>query len=77
MAVFGGGYNGTVNPDIGSAVFDVDIENEGRVLKVIDIEDKKESSYSWKTTVFKKQDFLIKDPDTSEENRILIVSPPR
>ena len=75
VAVFGGGYNQSVNPDIGSAVFVVDLENEGRLLKVIDIEDKKESSYAWKATAFKKQDFLIKDPDTNEENRILIVSP--
>ena len=43
VAVFGGGYNQSVNPDIGSAVFVVDLENEGRLLKVIDIEDKKES----------------------------------
>ena len=38
---FWGGYNQSVNPDIGSAVFVVDLENEGRLLKVIDIEDKK------------------------------------
>ena len=75
VAVFGGGYNQSVNPDIGSAVFVVDLENEGKLLKVIDIEDKKESSYDWKTTVSKKQDFLIKDPNNNEENRILIVSP--
>ena len=43
---FWGGYNQSVNPDIGSAVFVVDLENEGRLLKVIDIEDKKESSYT-------------------------------
>ena len=54
MAVFGGGYNGTVNPDIGSTVFVVDIENEGRVLKVIDIEDKKESAYAWTGSLFKR-----------------------
>ena len=40
VAVFGGGYNGGVNPNVGSAVFVIDLENEGKVLKVIDIEDK-------------------------------------
>lgn len=39
VAVFGGGYNGSVNPDIGSAVFVMDIENEGKLLKRIDIND--------------------------------------
>ena len=39
VAVFGGGYNGAVNPNIGSAVFVMDLEDEGRLLKVIDIED--------------------------------------
>jgi len=37
VAVFGGGYNGAVNPNIGSAVFIIDLEDEGRLLKVIDI----------------------------------------
>jgi len=40
VAVFGGGYNQAVNPNYGSAVFVMDIEDEGRLLKVIDIEDK-------------------------------------
>ena len=39
VAVFGGGYNGAVNPNYGSAVFVMDLEDEGRLLKVIDIED--------------------------------------
>jgi type IV pilus assembly protein PilY1 len=39
VAVFGGGYNGAVNPNVGSAVFVMDLEDEGRLLKVIDIED--------------------------------------
>ena len=39
VAIFGGGYNAAVNPDIGSAVFVLDIENEGRLLKDINIED--------------------------------------
>ena len=37
VAVFGGGYNGAVNPNIGSAVFVIDLEDEGRLLNVIDI----------------------------------------
>jgi len=40
VSVFGGGYNGSVNPDVGSAVFVIDLENEGRILKKIDIQDK-------------------------------------
>ena len=39
VAVFGGGYNGAVNPNVGSAIFVMDLEDEGRLLKVIDIED--------------------------------------
>ena len=39
VAVFGAGYNAAVNPDIGSAVYVMDIENEGKLLKDIDIED--------------------------------------
>ena len=39
VAVFGGGYNGAVNPNYGSAVFVIDLEDEGKLLKVIDIED--------------------------------------
>ena len=45
--MFGGGYNGAVNPNIGSAVFVIDLENEGKVLKVIDIEDTEVQSYAW------------------------------
>ena len=74
VAVFGGGYNGTVNPDIGSAVFVVDIENEGRVLKVIDIEDKKESAYAWPGSLFKRTTTLVEDPSTNDENRFFTVS---
>ena len=66
VAVFGGGYNQSVNPDIGSAVFVVDLENEGRLLKVIDIEDKKELRTGKRTTT------LVEDPSTNEENRFFI-----
>ena len=51
VAVFGGGYNGAVNPNYGSAVFVMDIEDEGRLLKVIDIEDKSKQSYGWGGTL--------------------------
>ena len=39
VAVFGGGYNGGVNHNYGSAVFVMDLENEGKLLKKIDIDD--------------------------------------
>ncbi|NQV78538.1 MAG: VWA domain-containing protein, partial [Lutibacter sp.] len=51
VAVFGGGYNGAVNPNIGSAVFVIDLEDEGKVLKVIDIEDKAAYDWSWGSTL--------------------------
>ena len=51
VAVFGGGYNGAVNPNYGSAVFVMDIEDEGRLLKVIDIEDMAVQSYGWGGTL--------------------------
>ena len=37
VAVFGGGFNGAVNPNYGSAVFVMDLENEGKLLKNISI----------------------------------------
>lgn len=40
VAVFGAGYNGGVNPNLGSAVFVMDLENEGNLVKKIDIADK-------------------------------------
>jgi type IV pilus assembly protein PilY1 len=40
VAVFGGGYNSGVAPEYGSAIFIMDLENEGRLLKKIDIQDK-------------------------------------
>tara|TARA_A100001015_G_scaffold77929_1_gene86488 strand:- start:64 stop:3855 length:3792 start_codon:yes stop_codon:yes gene_type:complete len=50
-AVFGGGYNGAVNPDVGSAVFALDLEDEGRLLKAIEIEDKAKYDYAWSSTL--------------------------
>ena len=39
VAVVGGGFNGATNPNYGSAVFVIDLETEGMLLKKIDIED--------------------------------------
>ncbi|HIK76542.1 MAG TPA: VWA domain-containing protein, partial [Gammaproteobacteria bacterium] len=39
VAVFGAGYNGGVNIDYGSAVYVVDLEDKGKVLKRIDLAD--------------------------------------
>ncbi|SVC69453.1 uncharacterized protein METZ01_LOCUS322307, partial [marine metagenome] len=39
VAVFGGGYNGGASYDYGSAVFVMDLENEGKLLQKIDIAD--------------------------------------
>jgi type IV pilus assembly protein PilY1 len=40
VAVAGGGYNGSTNPDYGSAVFIIDLENRGKLLNKVDITDK-------------------------------------
>lgn len=40
VAAFGAGYNGGVNTNLGSAVFIMDLENNGNLLKKIDITDK-------------------------------------
>lgn len=40
VAVFGAGFNGGVNPNLGSAAFVMDLENGGNLLKKIDIIDK-------------------------------------
>ena len=39
VAVFGAGYNGGVNTDYGSAVYVIDLENKGKVLKLINLDD--------------------------------------
>ena len=39
VAVVGGGFNGATNPNYGSAVFIIDIESQGEILKRIDIND--------------------------------------
>jgi len=39
VAVFGAGFNSGVNPNYGSAVYVLDLENDGQILKRIDITD--------------------------------------
>ncbi len=59
VAVFGGGYNGAVNPNIGSAVFVLDLEDEGRLLKVIDIESEKaQVIQTWRTFIGSSHAYL-------------------
>ena len=47
VAVFGAGYNGAVQPDYGSAVYIIDIENEGKVLKKIKIDNQLNSRHNY------------------------------
>ena len=54
VGVFGAGYNGMANPNIGSAVFVIDLENQGKVLKVIDIENQLAQSWGWSGRLFKR-----------------------
>ena len=64
VAVFGGGYNGAVNPNYGSAVFVMDIEDEGRLLKVIDIEDTMNQSNLSTGRLFKRVGGVLVDGNT-------------
>jgi len=52
VAVFGAGYNSGVAPEYGSAIFIMDLENEGKLLKKIDIKDKQNASHSYVFSVF-------------------------
>ena len=75
VAVFGGGYNQMVNPNYGSAVFVIDLENEGRLLKVIDIEDQTGQVYAWNSTLGDRVGgILLPDPTTGVDNFVLNVS---
>ena len=47
VAVFGGGYNSGVSPEYGSAIFIMDLENQGRLIKKIDIQDKQIAYHSY------------------------------
>ena len=53
VAVFGAGYNGATNPDYGSAVFVVDIEEGGKLLKKIDITDNQNIAGTYNFTLTK------------------------
>ncbi len=64
VAVFGGGYNQAVNPNYGSAVFVMDIENEGRLLNVIDIKDKSKQSWGWSGRLFKRTGGILTNNNT-------------
>ena len=39
VAVFGGGYNAAVNPNYGASIYVMDLEDEGKLIKAVDIED--------------------------------------
>lgn len=53
VAVFGAGYNSATNPDLGSAVFILDLENEGKLLKKIDITDNQNIAATYNFTLAK------------------------
>ncbi len=44
VAVFGGGYNNNVNPNYGSVVYVVDLEDSGKILQKISIQDQNPSN---------------------------------
>ena len=62
--MFGGGYNGAVNPNVGSAVFVMDLEDEGRLLKVIDIEDNLHSRTIGSGRLFKRVGGILTNNNT-------------
>ena len=74
VAVFGGGYNQAVNPNYGSAVFVIDMENEGKLLKSIEIEDKKTQIGGSTGTLFSRVGGILEpDPTTGTENTLFKV----
>ena len=75
VSVFGGGYNQAANPNYGSAVFVVDIENEGKLLKVIDIEDTLASTYTWNVPRLSSNHTNLKpDPNNNNQENSLLES---
>lgn len=40
VAIFGGGFNNGVNPNYGNAIYVIDLENNGKILKKINVADK-------------------------------------
>ncbi len=74
VSVFGGGYNQAVNPNYGSAVFVIDMENEGKLLKSIEIEDKKTQTGGSSGTLFSRVGGVLEpDPTTGTENTLFKV----
>ena len=80
VAVFGGGYNSGVAPEYGSAVFVMDLENEGKLLKKIDIKDNQNASHKYVFSVNKDvKEFQMSSYGLNSYNYInqkLIVSGP-
>lgn len=80
VAVFGGGYNSGVSPEYGSAIFIMDLENQGRLIKKIDIQDKQIAYHSYVFSVnkgvkeFQLSQYGLSSYDTNYQK--LIVSGP-
>ncbi|MDA8532701.1 PilC/PilY family type IV pilus protein [Candidatus Pelagibacter bacterium] len=71
VAVFGGGYNGGVNPNVGSAVFVIDLENEGKVLKVINIKTQAAQIINtWRTFIGSSHSFLLNNRTELDISRL-------
>ena len=69
--MFGAGYNGAVNPNIGAAVFVLDLEDEGRLLKVIDIESEKaQVIQTWRTFIGSSHRFLLNNRTELDISRL-------
>jgi type IV pilus assembly protein PilY1 len=80
VAVFGAGYNSKVAPEYGSAIFIADLENEGKILKRIDIKDNQNASHKYVFSVNKDiQEFNMSNYGLNSynyKNQKLIVSGP-
>jgi type IV pilus assembly protein PilY1 len=71
VAVFGGGYNGAVNPNVGSAVFVIDLEDEGKVLKVINIKTQAAQIINtWRTFIGSSHRFLLNNRTELDISRL-------
>ena len=71
VAVFGGGYNGAVNPNIGSAVFVIDLEDEGKVLKAINIKTQASQIINtWRTFIGSSHSFLLNNRTELDISRL-------
>jgi len=71
VAVFGGGYNGAVNPNIGSAVFVIDLEDEGKVLKAINIKTQASQIINtWRTYIGSSHSLLLNNRTELDISRL-------